>query len=265
MEIQAAKCRQQQDEFTEYMDRVKDDIDAKSERFKYVEYYEATLRDAEAKEIAVSTDNIQDLEDRRKDLLAINAYTAVNAELPPTPQVSENMMEDFSLNLIKEVDQILEKYREMDAKGIDDYAFDDLSSDEGNDSADHVEVADETEQKVDAENSENALDENSAEDQNFVFCSECGAKLEAGIAFCTECGAKIEAEAETDGDNADADADSDNADTDASADADQDDGSTDSSDESEASVRFCSECGAKLAPGTLFCEECGTKVDGEEA
>ena len=176
MEIQAEQCRRQQEEFSDYMDRVAEDIQQKSERFKYVEYFEATLRDAEAKDIAVSTEKVQDLDNRRKPLLAINAYTATAADLPPEPQVSENMMENFSLNLIKEVDQILEKYEKT---GIEEKEVQPLPAEDEN-------QVNEQDQQQNEESTE--------EVQDSVFCSECGAKNAAGAKFCEECGAELDGE-----------------------------------------------------------------------
>ncbi len=199
MEVQAAACRRQQEEFSEYMDRVAEDIQQKSERFKYVEYFEATLRDAEAKDIAVSSDSVQELDDRRRSLLAINAYTAANAELPPEPQVSEDMMEDFSLNLIKEVDSILEKYENM---GVEEKEVQPLPAEEDAPIAEDVAAADTAvdtaasaaEENVEAAAEEESGDASGAEAGAFVFCTECGAKIPAGSKFCEECGAQIDNE-----------------------------------------------------------------------
>ena len=187
MELQAEACRRQQEEFSNYMDRVAEDIQQKSERFKYVEYFEATLRDAEAKDIAVSSDKIQELDDRRKPLLAINSYTAAAADLPPEPQVSQDMMENFSLNLIKEVDQLLEKYEKT---GIDEKVIKPLPA-EDDDTAENTEYNQENQlDNEQNEESDEAADEESSE--NVVFCSECGTKNAAGSKFCEECGAELD-------------------------------------------------------------------------
>jgi hypothetical protein len=102
-EVQAAQFNQKQEEFSDFMDRLKDNIEAKAAEFGYIPYYEATLRDQEYRDIAQSTDNLQDLDSRRKRLLAISPYVAKFAKLPPMPRVEQQMYDDFSIDLIKEV------------------------------------------------------------------------------------------------------------------------------------------------------------------
>jgi len=101
-EMQAAQFRQKQDEFSEYMDRLKDNIDEKAAQFGFIPYYEATLRDKEYRDIAQSTDQLQDLEPRRKKLLAVSPYIAKHAKLPPPPNIEQKMYDDFAIDLIKE-------------------------------------------------------------------------------------------------------------------------------------------------------------------
>lgn len=160
MELQAKNCAQVQEEFKDFMNRIQEDIDLKSQQFDYTEFYEGTLRDAEAKDIAVAAGNVQNLDDRRKKLVAINSYIASNAELLPEPQIEEKLSEDFSINLMVEVKNLLKKSEETEN------------------------VDEETE----TENSE-ISDEGEATD---VTCPECGAKLDADSKFCEQCGAKIQ-------------------------------------------------------------------------
>ena len=96
-EMQAQQFQQKQDEFTEFMDRLKDNIDEKAAQFGYIPYYEATLRDREYRDIAQSTDQLQEMDPRRKKLLAVSPYIAKYAKLPPAPNVEQKMYDDFAL------------------------------------------------------------------------------------------------------------------------------------------------------------------------
>ncbi|MDR2394644.1 MAG: hypothetical protein LBD93_10900 [Treponema sp.] len=103
-EMQAAQFNQKQREFSDYMDRLKEDIDQKAAEFGYIPYYEATLRDQEYRDIARSTvpEQLQELDSRRKKLIAISPYVAQFARLPPAPRVEQQMYDDFSIDLIRE-------------------------------------------------------------------------------------------------------------------------------------------------------------------
>jgi hypothetical protein len=101
-EVQAAAFHQKQEEFNDYMERLKENIDEKAAQFGYIPYYEATLRDTEPRDFAKSTEGLQDLEPRRKKLLAISPYVAKYADLPPEPNVEQRMYDDFAINLIGE-------------------------------------------------------------------------------------------------------------------------------------------------------------------
>jgi hypothetical protein len=101
-EVQAAQFNRKQEEFSDYMDRLKEDIDQKAAEFGYTPYYEATLRDKEYRDIAQSREHLQDLDLRRKKLIAISPYIAKFAKLPPMPRVEQQMYDDFAIDLIKE-------------------------------------------------------------------------------------------------------------------------------------------------------------------
>ncbi|MFV0467466.1 MAG: hypothetical protein ACK5MK_00920 [Dysgonomonas sp.] len=98
-EIQSGEFKKVQDNFEDYMERLKDDIDAKAERFGHIEYYDAKLRDGHSNEIAVATNEVRDLDDRRKPLASVNPLFAKTSELPPVPQVEDITFEHISLNL----------------------------------------------------------------------------------------------------------------------------------------------------------------------
>jgi hypothetical protein len=103
-ELQATAFNQKQMEFSDYMDRLKEDIEQKATEFGFIPYYEATLRDEEYREIARATEvgQLQDLDIRRKKLIAISPYVAKCARLPPQPRVEQQLYDDFSIDLIRE-------------------------------------------------------------------------------------------------------------------------------------------------------------------
>jgi hypothetical protein len=101
-ETQAQQFHQKQEDFANFMDRLKDNIDEKAAQFGYIPYYEATLRDREPRDIAQATEQLQDLEPRRKRLIAISPYVAKHAKLPPMPNIEQKMYDDFAINLLEE-------------------------------------------------------------------------------------------------------------------------------------------------------------------
>jgi len=101
-EMQAGQFRQKQEEFTDYMDRLKENIDEKAKQFAHIPYYEATLRDKEYQDMALSAAQRQEIEPRRQKLLAVNPYVAKYAKLPPQPNVEQRMYDDFEIDLLKE-------------------------------------------------------------------------------------------------------------------------------------------------------------------
>lgn len=98
-ELQAQEFKQVQQDFTDFMDRLQDDIASKAEAFSHVEYYDARLRDGYSNKLAVATDEVQDLDDRRKQLAISNPLLAKEAQLPPRPSVEDLTYEQMSINL----------------------------------------------------------------------------------------------------------------------------------------------------------------------
>jgi hypothetical protein len=98
-ELQSQEFQRVQSDFESYMERLKEDIDVKAEKFGHIEYYDAKLRDGNANELAIATDEIHDLDARRKPLAAVNPLLAKVSDLPPEPQVEEITFEHISLNL----------------------------------------------------------------------------------------------------------------------------------------------------------------------
>lgn len=101
LEQKVESCRQVGDAFQVYINDLQKDINESSEKFGFVEYFEASLRDTESRNIARSIvpENLQNLEPRRQKLVGINSYVASYADLPPVPQVEEKLAEDFSMDL----------------------------------------------------------------------------------------------------------------------------------------------------------------------
>ena len=90
-----------QDDFAQYMDRLKEDIDRRAEKFEYIEFYDASLRDTTFKEYAIASGRVNKLEARRKPLAYVNPFFAETAELPPTPSIEVLTYEHLSINLPK--------------------------------------------------------------------------------------------------------------------------------------------------------------------
>lgn len=98
-ELQGQEFQKVQADFEEYMDRLKEDIDLKAERFGHVKYYDAQLRDGYSNEVAVASSEIADMDERRKSLASVNPKLAKDSQLPPEPNVADLTYEHFSLNL----------------------------------------------------------------------------------------------------------------------------------------------------------------------
>lgn len=98
-QAQAQQVTQTQKEFSDYMDRLHEDIDARAEKFGYVEYYDASLRDKKARDTAVAADNVHLLDERRKPLAEVNPLLAQMSELPPEPSIDQAAYEYAGINL----------------------------------------------------------------------------------------------------------------------------------------------------------------------
>lgn len=98
-ELQSQQFQKAQNDFEEYMERLKEDIDNKAERFGYVEYYDAKLRDGYSNEVAVASSEIHSLEERRKALASVNPLFAKTSILPPEPNVEDITYEHIAINL----------------------------------------------------------------------------------------------------------------------------------------------------------------------
>ncbi|MES2063522.1 MAG: hypothetical protein V4456_16460 [Bacteroidota bacterium] len=96
---QSTQFQAVQADFEGFMERLKDDIDIKARKFEHIDYYDALLRDENPRDTAVATQEIHDLEARRKPLIAINPLLAKTTELAPEPSIEAITYEGLSLNL----------------------------------------------------------------------------------------------------------------------------------------------------------------------
>ncbi len=98
-ELQSQQFQKAQNDFEEYMERLKEDIDHKAEKFGYVEYYDAKLRDGYSNEVAVAASEIHSLDERRKSLASVNPLFAKTSMLPPEPNIEDITFEHIAINL----------------------------------------------------------------------------------------------------------------------------------------------------------------------
>lgn len=98
-ELQAQEFKKVQEEFSDYMDRLQEDIALKAEKFGHVEFYDARLQDGYSNSMAVAASEVQSLDDRRKPLALTNPLLAKESVLLPEPSVEDVTYEHLSLNL----------------------------------------------------------------------------------------------------------------------------------------------------------------------
>lgn len=98
-ELQSQEFQKCQSDFEDYIDRLKEDIDLKAQRFGHVEYYDAKLRDGYSNSVAVAAAEVSKMDDRRKSLAGVNPKLAKDSQLPPEPHVSDIAYEHFAMNL----------------------------------------------------------------------------------------------------------------------------------------------------------------------
>ncbi len=110
-------CKEIGDAFQLYMRNLQNDINASSEKFGFVEYFEGSLRDGESKKVADSIvpENLQSLDPRRQKIIPVNSYFATYSELPPEPSVEPKLMEDFAMDLQEVAAQQISRIYEQTA------------------------------------------------------------------------------------------------------------------------------------------------------
>jgi len=122
-ELQSQEFQRVQSDFESYMERLKEDIDIKAEKFGHIEYYDAKLRDGNANELAIAADEIHDLDARRKPLATVNPLFAKTSDLPPAPQVEDITFEHISLHLPSIAKNALDELNE-NLEEIEDNQYD---------------------------------------------------------------------------------------------------------------------------------------------
>ena len=168
-ELQASQCNKQQEEFADFMDRIQEDINESKDRFGHVEYFEASLRDAESHNMAVSMTNIQNLDPRKRQLVGVSPYFAQNAEIPPLPNTQPEMMADIDIDLINQVRQSLETLEA--AKNATEEAMQESEETDENlineelDDNDVVETDEEYDEEYDGD--EDSEDDDSEDDEEY--------------------------------------------------------------------------------------------------
>lgn len=115
-EIEAKQSSEVSQEFQQYMERLQEDIDLKTKQFEHIEYYEASLRDSQSRDMAKSLDlqTLKNLDERRKRLLQASPYYAAFAKLPPEPRIEEKLTQDFTVNIAQKADALLDNIKQME-------------------------------------------------------------------------------------------------------------------------------------------------------
>ena len=98
-ELQAQEYKKVQEEFSDYMERLQDDIALKAEKFGHVEFYDARLQDGYSNAMATAANEVNNLDERRKPLATTNPLLAKESVLLPQPDVEDVTYEHLSLNL----------------------------------------------------------------------------------------------------------------------------------------------------------------------
>ena len=117
-EMQAQACNEQMEQFTDYMDRIMDDINQMTEDFAHIEFYEGSLRDSVSHDTAVAMANIYELEPRQRALLNISPYIASYAQLPPEPNTSDDLMQDVYIDLEQQAQEELNEISLLQSDGM---------------------------------------------------------------------------------------------------------------------------------------------------
>lgn len=98
-QLQSKEFHNVQLDFENYMERLKEDIDIKADKFEHIDYYDALLRDGNSKDTAVAANELHELDERRKPLISVNPLFAKVSEIPPPPNVENLTFEHISINL----------------------------------------------------------------------------------------------------------------------------------------------------------------------
>jgi hypothetical protein len=107
-ETQMNQIRNEENEFNDFVLRLKEDIDRRSGVFAHVKYFDASMRDGVAHDIASAVDRIAGMDARRHPLIKVNALMAERAKLPPKPDLEKQVYDEVGFNLKSYAKQALE-------------------------------------------------------------------------------------------------------------------------------------------------------------
>lgn len=205
-----------QNDFSDYMDRLKEDIDLKAEKFEHIEYYDASLRDRNFKNYAVASGRSHDIDERRKPLIAVNPFFAESSELPPVPSVEDITYEHMSMNLPNIARASLNEINNQEKL---DHPNEDIkletvnTADDFSDTSTNIDQAENKQAEVDAfddfddkkvDSTEESKDDVKIEEVK--KCPSCGSGISDIDTFCPDCGFNLSNE-ETDDEKKDDDDD----------------------------------------------------------
>ena len=165
-ELQASEFQAVQDDFNDFMDRLQEDIENRATEFGHVEYYDAKLQDGYSNKVAVASNEVSQLDERRKPLASINPLLAKDSELPPTPKVEDATFDDLSLNLTALADNALQDLNDMFIVGAPE---DNEAKDEGAVEAQDAEGAGNAEDANTDDNQENVVADTEESSDSEVF------------------------------------------------------------------------------------------------
>lgn len=171
-ELQAQEFKKVQDDFSDYMDRLQEDIACKAERFGHVEFYDARLQDGYSNQMAVAASEVNELDDRRKPLANTNPLLAKESILLPEPSVEDLAYEHLSLNLpsiavnvLEAVDRISEEDAPQQEVPLQEEPVNDETPIEEEVSADLEDDAEEVDLEEEGADEEESEDEEEFEDE----------------------------------------------------------------------------------------------------
>lgn len=197
-ELQSKEFQNVQMDFENYMERLKEDIDTRAEKFEHIDYYDALLRDGNSKDIAMASSEIHELDERRKPLITVNPLFAKVSEMPPVPNVENLTYEHISLNLPVIAKNALNELNEESGSNIQGNAGVKIQNDPApkTDPAmppdDNVNTPENKDGNADFRPEETSSPETAPLNESEIYaCPQCGAKLTADITVCPQCGAEV--------------------------------------------------------------------------
>lgn len=160
-EVQTKQFTKAREDFDDYMERLKEDIDDRARGFEYIEYYDASLRDRNAKDLVTAGDTQDELDERRRPLASINPLYAKASVLPPEPSVDDVVSEQLSLNIARYAANALEEIEQHESRKVNDMPEPELEMEP----EPEMELEPEEESPVVYESEEEILEDENVEDE----------------------------------------------------------------------------------------------------